>query len=109
MTTLAPPSLHLAEQLAAADGIGLCVACDDKASYLVVSLPGRSGPCWICAPASSYALACVRDQRSSPWSVVHHTATGTVTVYRTLLDGTIRESVVLCADLPTGASVLCAA
>ncbi len=109
MSTLAPPPLRLAERLPAADGIGLCVACDDEGSYLVVSLAGRSGPCWICAPASRRALDCVRDRRASPWAVLHHSATGTVTVYRTLLDGSVRESLVLCTDLPEGAAVLCAA
>lgn len=104
-----PPSLRLAERLASADGIGLCIAGDHDGSYLVVSLPGRSGTCWICAPATDLALDCVRGHRASPWAVVHHSRTGTVRVFRTLVDGTIRESLVLCAELPAGASVLCAA
>ncbi len=109
MTTLTPPSFRLAERLPSADGIGLCVACDGHGTYLVVSLVGRSGPCWICVPATSRALECVRRRRASPWALVHHSATGTVTVYRTLLDGTVRESTMLCAELPTGAGVLAAA
>ena len=109
MITLTPPTLRLADRLPAADGIGLCVAFDRSGSYLVVSLPGRSGPCWICAPASVRALECVRRHGASPWSVVHHSATGTVSVYRTLLDGTVRESTMRCADLPAGAAVLSAA
>jgi hypothetical protein len=104
-----PPPLRLLERLDAADGIGLCVACDRWETYLVVSLPGRSGPCWICAPASDRALECVRGHRASPWSVLHHSATGTVTVYRTLLDGSVRDSLVLCSDLPLGSAVLSAA
>jgi hypothetical protein len=75
----------------------------------VVSLPGRSGPCWICAPATWAALDCVRRRRASPWSVIHHSSTGTVTLHRTLGDGSVRDSTVLCAALPAGAGVLSAA
>ena len=104
-----PPQLRFLERLDAADGIGLSVGCDQEATYLIVSLTGRSGPCWICAPATERALACVKDHRSSPWAVVHHSATGTVTLFRTMLDGSVRDSMVLCADLPEGAGVLSAA
>ena len=104
-----PPNLRLSETFDAADGIGLAVGFDHDGCYLVVSVPGRSGPCWICAPASERALDCVRRRRASPWAVVHHSRTGTVTVYRTLLDGSLRDSTVLCASLPAGTAVLCAA
>ena len=77
--------------------------------YLVLALAGRSGPCWVCAPASDRAVACVRGGRASPWSVVHHSLTGTVDIYRTLRDGSVRESVVLCDSLPLGRTVLAAA
>jgi hypothetical protein len=109
MLTPTPPHLRLLEQLPSFAGGGLAVAHDRSSTYLVVATTGRSGPCWVCAPVSSLAVDCVRDGRASPWSVVHHSATGTVSVFRTLLDGTIRDSVVLCADLPAGSALLSAA
>lgn len=69
-------------------------------TYLVVELAGWAGPCWVCAPVSARAIDCVRTGRTSPWTVLHHSATGTVDVYRTALDGSLRCSTVLCSSLP---------
>jgi hypothetical protein len=77
--------------------------------YLVMEMAGSAGPCWVCAPVSNRALDCVRTGQASPWAVLHHSSTGTVDIYRTLRDGSVRESVVLCAALPVGRSVLAAA
>jgi hypothetical protein len=77
--------------------------------YLVMEMTGRAGPCWVCAPVTDRALDCVRSGKATPWTVLHHSATGTVNIYRTLQDGSVRESVVLCAALPLGRSVLAAA
>ncbi|MCU4182881.1 hypothetical protein K6U06_00780 [Acidiferrimicrobium sp. IK] len=108
MTIAAPPSLKVREDLVVA-GLRAAVADDHTKRYLVLALPGRTGPCWVCAPATDTALAAVRDGRTSPWAVVHHSATGTVDIYRTMLDGSLRESVVLCANLPLGDTLLSAA
>ena len=103
-----PPQLLLTEELPMPDQSAL-VAIGAGGQYLVIEVAGRSGPCWVCAPVSDRALDCVRSGRTSPWTVVHHSATGTVDIYRTLLDGSIHESVVLCSVLPVGRSVLAAA
>lgn len=108
MTTVAPPLFTIREDLVV-DGLRAAVADDDGSRYLVLALPGRAGPCWVCAPATDAALAAVRDGRTSPWNLIHHSATGTVAVYRTMLDGSLRESVVLCASLPSGDALLSAA
>jgi hypothetical protein len=103
-----PPSFRVRESLVVG-GVVAAVAEDHGAGYLVVRVPGRSGPCWVCAPATDRAIAAVRDGRSSPWAVLHHSATGTVEIYRSMLDGSVRQSVVLCASLPTGGGLLSAA
>ena len=69
--------------------------------YLVVELPGWAGPCWVCAPVTDRALECVRAGRTSPWTVLHHSSTGTVDVYRTTGDGSLHCSTVLCSSLPS--------
>lgn len=108
MTVHAPPLFKVREDLGFS-GLRAAVAEERGTRYLVLEVPGRSGPCWVCAPASDVAIDAVRSGRSSPWSVVHHSATGTVQIYRTLLDGSVRESVVLCASLPMGEMLLSAA
>jgi hypothetical protein len=104
-----PPQLRLRETILLSDSTNVAVGDGAGGQYLVVSMTGRSGPCWVCAPASDRAVACVRSGQASPWSVVHHSATGTVDIYRTLRDGSVRESVVLCGHLPVGRTVLAAA
>jgi len=102
-----PPQLLLTEELAVPDHAAVAIGAGGQ--YLVIEVTGRAGPCWVCAPVSDRALDCVRSGRTSPWTVVHHSATGTVDIYRTLLDGSVHESVVLCSALPVGRSVLAAA
>ncbi|MGH9075927.1 MAG: hypothetical protein ACRDY0_00465 [Acidimicrobiales bacterium] len=93
-----PPHLQLREVL---DLPGCRAAAAEGALgvYLVVPLPGAGDPGWVCAPVTERALDCVRAQRTSPWSAVNHSATGTVDVWQVAADGTIGESVMLCADL----------
>lgn len=104
-----PTHLTFRERLAAADGIAATVADDGDAHYLVVPVPGHGGPAWICARVTDRAVSAVRDGRTSPWAVVHHSCTGTVEIFRTMLDGTVRSSVVLCSSLPADTGVLSAA
>lgn len=104
----APPSFRVCEQLDTG-GVRAAVAEEHGTTYLVVEVPGRAGPCWVCAPATAAAIAAVRAGCASPWSVVHHSATGTVEIHRSMLDGSVRESVVLCASLPLGDGLLSAA
>jgi hypothetical protein len=104
-----PPQLQLRESIPLADGTEVAVGHGTGGQYLVIRITGRGGACWVCAPASDRAVECVRSGFASPWSVVHHSATGTVDVYRSRLDGTVQESVVLCSALPVGRSVLAAA
>src|SRR5579864_636820 len=104
-----PPQLSLKETILVSDCTDVAVGTGTGGQYLVLTMAGRSGPCWVCAPASDRAVACVRSGQASPWSVVHHSATGTVDIYRTLRDGSVRESVVLCGHLPVGRTVLAAA
>lgn len=73
---------------------------DAEGLYLVVAIPGTTGACWMCAPVTERALECVRTRRTTPWTVLHHSSTGTVQVWRAAEDGAFAESVVLCADLP---------
>jgi len=103
-----PPQLLPIERLTMPD-LDAAVAIGAGGQYLVIEITGRAGPCWVCAPVSDRALECVRSGRTSPWTVVHHSATGTVDIYRTLLDGSVHESVVLCSALPVGRAVLAAA
>ena len=104
----APPSFRVREHLITG-GVVTTVCEDHGHDYLVVEVPGRCGPCWIAAPATAHAIDAVRSGRTSPWAVVHHSATGTVDIFRSMLDGTVRESTVLCASLPAGDAVLAAA
>ena len=104
-----PPQLQLAELIPLADGTDVAVGLGTGGQYLVMSVGGREGGCWVCAPASDRAVQCVRDGVASPWSVIHHSATGTVDVYRSRVDGSVHESVVLCSALPMGRGVLVAA
>jgi hypothetical protein len=101
--------LRLREAFVLDDGTEVAVGHGAGGQYLVMALSGRSGACWVCAPASDVAIDCVRAGRTSPWAVVHHSATGTVDVYRSRIDGTLIESVMLCSRLPLGRSVLAAA
>ncbi|HET9692086.1 MAG TPA: hypothetical protein VFP61_13120 [Acidimicrobiales bacterium] len=107
-TTEAPPAFRVREHLVSR-GVAASVCDDHGADYLVVRVPGRCGPCWIAAPATERAIAAVRDGRTSPWSVLHHSATGTVEIFRSMIDGTVRESTVLCSSLPAGDRALAAA
>jgi hypothetical protein len=104
-----PGHLQLREAFVLDDGTEVAVGHGAGGQYLVMALSGRSGACWVCAPASDVAIDCVRAGRTSPWAVVHHSATGTVDVYRSRIDGTLIESVMLCSRLPLGRSVLAAA
>ncbi len=96
-----PPQLWLQEMIpGSSDSDEAAVGVGVGGTYLVVELPGRVGPCWVCAPVTERALDCVRTGRASPWTVLHHSATGTVDVYRTACDGSLHCSTVLCATLP---------
>ncbi len=102
---LMPPHLRVREVLDLPD-VAAATADDDEGTYLVVAVADPGGPSWVCAPATERALECVRTRRSTPWTVLHHSRTGTVQVWRTGADGSFAESVVLCAELPplTGAA-----
>jgi hypothetical protein len=104
-----PPQLRFCETIAVPDGTSVAVGERAGCQYLVVALTGRSGSRWVCAPASDRAVACVRAGRASPWSVVRHSATGTLDLYRTRRDGSVGESVVLCSRLSERPMVLAAA
>ena len=96
-----PPHLHLREVLDLPD-VAAAAADDGEVTYLVVSLTTATGRSWMCAPASPRAIDCVRTRRASAWTVMHHSATGTVQIWRTGADGALVESVVLCAHLSLG-------
>lgn len=96
-----PPQLRLQEIIPVPDHIDeAAVGVGVGGTYLVVELAGWAGPCWVCAPVTDKALDCVRVGRVSPWTVLHHSATGTADIYRTGMDGSIRCSTVLCSSLP---------
>lgn len=96
-----PPQLQLQESIPAAEGAEeAAVGVGVGGTYLVVEIPGPAGPCWVCAPASPRALECVRSGRTSPWTVLHHSTTGTVDLYRTTADGSLHCSTLLCSKLP---------
>lgn len=96
-----PPQLSLQEVISAPSDTGdAAVGVGLGGKYLVVELSGWSGPCWVCAPVTDRAIECVRTGRATPWTVVHHSATGTVDVFRTGADGSLRCSTVLCSSLP---------
>ncbi|HET9075752.1 MAG TPA: hypothetical protein VFN68_02380 [Acidimicrobiales bacterium] len=94
-----PPQLRFEETIPV-PGADVSVGTGAGGTYLVIELAGHDGPCWVCAPASERAVECVRTGRASPWSVVHHSLTGTVDIYRTAADGSLHMSVALCARLP---------
>ena len=104
-----PGHLRLGEAFTAADGTEVAIGHGVGGQYLVLSMSGQDGACWVCAPASDVAVDCVRTGRTSPWAVVDHSATGTVDIYRSGLDGSVADSVVLCSQLPLGRKVLVAA
>jgi hypothetical protein len=105
-----PPQLSLQEVLSApGDADEAVVGTGVGGTYLVVELPGWAGPCWVCAPATERAIDCVRRGVTSPWAVLHHSATGTVDVYRTVADGSLHCSTVLCSSLPTNQPAFAAA
>ena len=98
-----PPQLRLQEIIPGSsdsDSDEAAVGVGVGGTYLVVELPGWAGPCWVCAPVTERALECVRSGMSSPWTVLHHSCTGTVDVYRTATDGALHCSTVLCSNLP---------
>jgi hypothetical protein len=94
-----PPQLTLIDTIPT-EGEDVAIGLGVGGFYLVVELPGMAGPCWVCAPCTDRALDCVRVGRTSAWTVLHHSATGTVDIYRTGADGSLRNSVVLCSMLP---------
>jgi hypothetical protein len=97
-----PPQLQFREFLPAPDHEeGAAVGSGVGGDYLVIEIPGQTGPCWVCAPVTERAIDCVRNGRTSPWTVLHHSRTGTVDVYRTGADGSLHVSVVLCSRLPS--------
>lgn len=105
-----PPQLSLQETLSAPAGADeAVVGVGVGGTYLVVEIPGWGGPCWVCAPVSERAVECVRTGRASPWTVLHHSCTGTVDVYRTGADSSIHCSTVLCSALPGARPVRAAA
>ncbi|MGH8921512.1 MAG: hypothetical protein ACRD0H_24775 [Actinomycetes bacterium] len=104
-----PGHLTFRERLAGADGLDATLADEGDAHYLVVHVVSQSGHCWICAPVTDRAVSAVRDGRTSPWAVVHHSRTGTVDIFRTMGDGSVRSSVALCSSLPADSGVLAAA
>jgi hypothetical protein len=104
-----PGHLQLRESFVLDDGTEVAVGHGAGGQYLVLSLSGRCGACWVCAPATDLAIDCVRAGRTSAWAVIHHSATGTVDVYRSRVDGSFSESVMLCSQLPLGRGVLAAA
>ena len=104
-----PPQLALLESLAVPGDDAVSVGVGVGGTYLVVELPGFAGPCWVCAPVTDRALDCVRSGLTSPWTVIHHSATGTVDVYRTSADGSLHCSTALCSSLPLSQPVRAAA
>lgn len=104
-----PGHLQLREVILLADGTEVAVGHGMGGQFLVIALSESNGACWVCAPATDAAIECVRAGRSSPWTVAHHSATGTVDLFRSRLDGTVAESVVLCSQLRLGRNVLAAA
>ena len=104
-----PGHLQLREVILLADGTEVAVGHGMGGQFLVIAVSESSGRCWVCAPATDAAIECVRAGRSSPWTVAHHSATGTVDLFRSGLDGTVAESVLLCSELRLGPKVLAAA
>jgi hypothetical protein len=94
-----PPHLRVQEEFDLPTGEHAATAADDESTYLAVEVAGRAGPCWVCAPATTRALDCVRCGRTDAWVVIHHSATGTVQLWRPGGRGW-SESVVLCSQLP---------
>ena len=104
-----PGHLKLREAFFVADGTEVAVGHGAGGQYIVLSVNSGDRACWVCAPATDVAVDCVRAGRTSPWTVVNHSATGTVDIYTPCVDGTVTESVVLCGQLQLGRSVLVAA
>ena len=94
-----PPQLCFQEAIPL-PGADVAVGVGAGGTFLVIELAGHDGPCWVCAPVSERALECVRSGQASPWSVIHHSLTGTVDIYRTSADGSLHVSVTLCSRLP---------
>jgi hypothetical protein len=93
-----PPQLSIRETIPVSEG-DVAVGVGAGGQYLVVEMAGVAGPYWMCAPVSDRAVECVRSGQASPWSVLHHSSTGTVEIYETRADGSLDESVVLCTML----------
>jgi hypothetical protein len=104
-----PPQLSLQESLAVPGHVDAAVGVGIGGTYLVIELPGFAGPCWVAAPVTERAIECIRAGRTSPWTVIHHSATGTVDVYRTSADGSMHCSTALCSSLPLAQPVRAAA
>ena len=103
-----PGHLELREMIRLADGTEVAIADGAGGRYLVIASADEGGR-WVCAKASDAAIDCVRIGKASPWDVLHHSASGTVAVYRRSLDGSVEESVVLCSEFALGRLVLAAA
>ena len=104
-----PPQLSLVENLSVPVDDAVAVGVGIGGTYLVIELPGFAGPCWVAAPVTERAIDCIRSGRTSPWTVIHHSATGTVDIYRTAADGSLRCSTALCSSLPLSQPVRAAA
>ena len=104
-----PPQLALQESLAVTGDDDAAVGLGVGGTYIVIELPGFAGPCWVAAPVTERAIECIRAGRTSPWTVIHHSATGTVDIYRTAADGSLRCSTALCSSLPLSQPVRAAA
>jgi hypothetical protein len=80
-------------------GITVAAGCDGDRTYLLVPVTDRGDSYCICAPASERAIDCVKSRRTSPWEVVHHSATGMIEVWRRDADGSMIDSTVPCAQV----------
>lgn len=103
-----PPQLRHKETIPLPEFGPVSVGVGTGGKFLVIEMAGGAGPSWACAPVSDRALDCVKAGRTSPWTVMHHSTTGTVDIYRTEADGTVRESVVLCSALSESGSTAAA-
>jgi hypothetical protein len=67
--------------------------------------------CWLCAPASDWAIGCVMSGRALPVDLFRHSSTGTVEEITVGADGWLAESFRLCDglsddDVPTATRLL---